>query len=121
MIYRAHGGIENLQQSDVMLRGVIDEHGITSAPGVQAAMQLVWTLSALQDDAGALAMADQVARSGITAEERIGGRWAAAIMAGKVGNKARARIDLTALLHELEGQPGKEQLVADIRRRLAGL
>ena len=114
-------GKEGRDAATRTLQAVIDTRGMGDRLGVAAAQQLVWTL-AKEDPARALTIADGVVRSaGATPEQRFTGRWAAAIVAQQLGDTVRARADFQALLREIDGQPGQEKLVDDIRRRLEGL
>lgn len=122
MLRRSEGGADGRAAAAALFRSVIDAHGLASELGSQAALQLVWTDVKGPNDGSGLTMADTlIATPGVPTEVRTNARWAAAILAQGRGDTARARADFTALLREIDGQPGQEKLAADVRRRLEGL
>lgn len=122
MLQRLHGGDEGLSASVRSLRAVVDAHGVDSAPGVTASLEMIWSLSGQQDHAGALQCAQAVAGSrAASAEQRLDARWAAAIMTQNLGDRVGARAAYEQLLREIDGRPDQAKRAGEIRRRLEAL
>ncbi|MBM4060148.1 MAG: hypothetical protein FJ265_03490 [Planctomycetes bacterium] len=122
MLQRERGDEAGLLESARSLQAVIDEQGIDSARGLEAAYQMAWTVSRGNNPAAGLRWAEAVARSpNATPGQRINARRAGAIIVQKLGHTGRARAEFQALLREIEGQPSHEKLAAELRARLAEL
>ena len=118
---RIQGTPEGLESSERSLQEIISRHGADSRHGLQATYQLIWTVSARQEPARGLELARRYAQSPLaTLAERQQGRWAVAIMLQQIGDSVRARSEFEQLLREVDGQPQRQALADDIRRRLAG-
>jgi len=122
MQLRTRGTPTALAESAQMLQSVVDTAGLDSSAGRDAAYQLIWTYAEQKDTARGLAMArSYVDAPNATPQQRVTGRWAAAILTQGSGDVAGARRDYETLLREIGDAPEFTKLATDIRQRLAKL
>jgi hypothetical protein len=119
---RQRGDTQGLTASAQTLGAIVAEHGAGSPQGLDAQYQLAWTRSMQKDPAAGLQLVDAIVQSpAASADQRRHARWAAGLMLQQLGDTARARTELSALLRELEPLPGQQKLAADITERLRQL
>ncbi|MCB9886831.1 MAG: hypothetical protein H6838_15165 [Planctomycetes bacterium] len=122
MLLRSRGDAESVAAARSMFQAVVDANGLASELGSQAGLQLVWGDAKGDDTARGLAQAELLVNTpGVPAEIVRNARWACGILAQSLGDPVRARSEYETLLRDLQGQPGQEKLIEDVRRRLAGL
>jgi hypothetical protein len=119
MAQRSLGGDAALAASAKSLQTVIDEHGFDSEVGLNAAYQMVWTRTSQKDPAAARQLADAIVRSPAAAPtQRVWARWAGATAAGSLGDAARERCELEALLRDIGNDDDHAKLAHLIQERL---
>lgn len=113
---------DSLRASERTLQSVIDLRGLQSEQGLNAAYQLAWTASEMQDPQRALALARSVVQSPTASKHmRIHGQWAAAIMMQQLGETQAARTALQELLARIENDSNLAGLADLVKKRLAGM
>ncbi len=118
IIHRSDGDSES---SARVLQSAINEFGIDSTHGAQAAYQLVWTRRMSGDSQAALQLANTIAKSPNVGDTmRLKARWAAALMAEASGDANRARADFQSILRDYghRSEPAFYSIIQDIKRRL---
>tara|TARA_R110002072_G_scaffold273219_3_gene433773 strand:- start:71183 stop:72043 length:861 start_codon:yes stop_codon:yes gene_type:complete len=116
---RSGGTPDSLRASEHTLQAVMDLRGPQSEQGLQAAYQLAWTASAMQDPQRALELARSVAQSPVASKHmRTHGQWAAAMMLEQLGDAQAARTSLQQLLARIETDSSLSALAALVRKRL---
>ena len=116
MVQRANKDFEG---SAATLREAIRVVGLDSPTGVQAGMQLAWTLSKTEDYAGALRVAEDVMR--VPSSEgpmRTNMRWGVGVLSALDGDVARARAEFETVVREAQSNPNLAGLAKDAARRL---
>ncbi|MBL8756462.1 MAG: hypothetical protein JNK15_24420 [Planctomycetes bacterium] len=116
---RTLGGEADLNESLRCLEQVVAENGVGSRAGIDAANQMVWTMSAQKNHAGALRQAESiVANAGANRQQRLWARWSIAVVSGSAGDSLRERSELEALQRDLGNDPEYEKLAQLVRERL---
>lgn len=117
-LQRTQGSPSSLQASAETLRSVVREQGLGSRFGMDAAYQLIWTASKLQNHAEALSSAEAFASSPVASPfQRAQGRWAAAIVLQASGDRAAARAAYDAWLLQHGDAPENAKMAIDVRER----
>lgn len=121
-LQRTQGSPSSLQASAETLRSVVREQGLGSRFGMDAAYQLIWTASKLQNHAEALSSAEAFASSPAASPfQRAQGRWAAAIVLQASGDRAAARAAYDAWLLQHGDAPENAKMAIDVRERRSKL
>ncbi|MBK8099499.1 MAG: hypothetical protein IPK26_20510 [Planctomycetes bacterium] len=119
MAHRSLGSETDLRESLRCLERVVAENGADSKAGLDASYQMVWTRNAQKDFAGARLNADAIVHAAnATGSQRAWARFAGALASGNLGDPARERSELQALLQELGNAPEHEKLAEIVRARL---
>ncbi len=113
---------KDFEGSATTLREAIRVVGLDSPQGVQAGMQLAWTLSKTEDYNSALRVAEDVIRVPSSAGQlRTNMRWGVGVLSALEGDSARARAEFETVIRDAEENPGLVKLAEDARRRLEEL
>lgn len=121
-VLRGLGSEADLRESLRCLEMVVAENGGGSKVGIDAANQMVWTLTAQKNYAGALHQAESIVQNPHTTHgQRLWGRWSIAVVAGSAGDAVRERSELEALQRELGNAAEHEKLAHLVRERLSPL
>ena len=112
----------DFEGSEASLREAIRTVGLDSAHGVQAGMQLAWTLAKSEDYGEALRVAEDVIRvPSSEGQLRTNMRWGVGVLSATQGDTARAREEFESVIQAARGNPKLDGLARDAERRLQEL